>query len=279
VFLVAAALLAGVAAAAANDAPTGRVAFERRDGLYVETIGGTVTKIRGTKPGDGDPQYSPDGRSIAFDRPEPNAAPGEDGIPRDVWVMAADGSGRRQLTTSRADDGWPRWSPGGRSLAFYSYRREGGAYVLDVARHAAREVAPYGWLPDWTPDGRIVYSDPLRRIVTVSSYGRDPRLLAHQPGDAGEVHFSPDGGSLVYVEYEGSAMKVANADGSDARVLAEADQPDDASWSPDGSWIVYDAGDEDYADQFAIHPDGTGRTKINAVAHVCCASWAPPSTP
>ena len=44
---------------------------------------------------------------------------------------------------------------------------------------------------------------------------------------------------------------VANADGSDARVLIRGDQIDFPRWSPDGSRIVYTDGGRDYVVEVA----------------------------
>jgi hypothetical protein len=60
------------------------------------------------------PALSPDGRHIAFmARSEGNW---------DIYVINADGSGRRRLTTDPARDGLPAWSPDGRAIAFVSNR-------------------------------------------------------------------------------------------------------------------------------------------------------------
>ncbi len=47
---------------------------------------------------------------------------------------------------------------------------------------------------------------------------------------------------------------------------------------PDGTWIVYDVVRTDMPrhDLFLIHPDGTGRHKVESVdSGVCCAVWSP----
>jgi hypothetical protein len=58
-----------------------------------------------------------------------------DGDQSDLYLLNADGSGRRRLTTARGNDFTPAWSPDGTQIAFRSNRdRE---HPLDPNDHAA----------------------------------------------------------------------------------------------------------------------------------------------
>lgn len=97
---------------AASDAADG----DRRR-IYAVAVDGSGLRPL-TSPGDAaNPSWAPDGRRIVFD-----ASPeGKDDSSRgqwELWVMNADGSGRRQLTTNTVNDWGPAWSRDGRAVAF-----------------------------------------------------------------------------------------------------------------------------------------------------------------
>jgi Ca2+-binding RTX toxin-like protein len=67
------------------------------------------------------PSWSPDGRQIAF-AGFWNTCHASSGGGGEIWVMNADGSGKRQLMEDTFVDRQPAWSPDGQSIAFVSDR-------------------------------------------------------------------------------------------------------------------------------------------------------------
>jgi len=61
--------------------------------------------------------FSPDGRHIAYDLPSPTGSRG-----RDIFLLAADGSGEVPLVEHPADDSLLGWAPDGRTILFTSDR-------------------------------------------------------------------------------------------------------------------------------------------------------------
>jgi dipeptidyl aminopeptidase/acylaminoacyl peptidase len=86
------------------------------------------------------PAVSPDGESVAFVLRETDMEANRGRT--DIWVMGADGSDARRLTTDPAGDFSPVWAPDGRSLYFLSTRTESSqVWRLDMAGGEAQPVS------------------------------------------------------------------------------------------------------------------------------------------
>jgi len=93
------------------------IAYVRGGDIYV-SAGATETRLT-SGGGHARPRWSPDGTQLAF------LKAGQ------LWVMRADGSAKRRLTT-RAAAG-PSWAPDGKSIAFASLSCSGGPGVYRIA--------------------------------------------------------------------------------------------------------------------------------------------------
>ena len=198
---------------------------------------------------------SPDGSEVAY-------YSGEDGSAQ-VFVANLDGTDVRQITSNGSArliwSGSPGWSPDGTKIAYVGHptddTRKG--FVIDLASGVAtqvtfdaEEVESVQFSPDGSSilytasdlpngvGGRAIRIVPVTGVQASTLEARDRTWDGWQvPADA---QLSPDGSLLSYICAPGPAVCLANADGSDTRVLASADDAImSARWSPDGTRIAY----------------------------------------
>src|SRR5262245_24310416 len=98
---------------------------DKREHLWIVDVAtGAATQVTsGDGWNDADPQWSPDGRRIAFvsDRSGHEFDESND---TDIWVMNADGGGLAKISDHNTEDASPRWSPDGQTIAFVTTIRD-----------------------------------------------------------------------------------------------------------------------------------------------------------
>jgi Tol biopolymer transport system component len=144
------------------------------------------------------PQYSPDGRRIAFG----SDRSGDLGL----WTCDAEGENCRQLTSfGGSQGGSPRWSPDGRWLAFDS-REEGKSqiYVIPAGGGAKRRLTSGNAdnaVPSWSRDQRWIYFASDRsgqwRVWKAPAGGGEAVQVTHTAG--GAAFESTDGKYLYFI--------------------------------------------------------------------------------
>lgn len=162
--------VAGVGSFPTIAGPKNRLVFSRRFfdmNILALEEGQPPRPIAASTLADYDPQFSPDGRRIAF-------VTDRSGRGSEIWTANADGSGLVSLTRGEhAPEGGPSWSPDGRQIAYDGFGADGRphVYVIDAAGGPSRELAagPFAdYIPNWSRDGRWIYfgSDRTGRLET-----------------------------------------------------------------------------------------------------------------
>jgi Tol biopolymer transport system component len=238
--------------------------------VYVLGSGGSVTRLSdrlADQDWDGYPDWSPDGKRIAFNR-FPGSPRGTDS---EIYVMASDGSGNYNFSAAAGCDLEPAWSPDGTAVAFHGSRGQQGIQVRAVDRR--EEVALTSGndhFPAWSPDGtRIAYArypgsesetpsgDAEIWIVNLGD-GQIVRLATH----AEFPSWSPDGSQITFASFDADPdIYVINADGTNLRRLTNSPGLNtDPDWG--GTQIVFTSERDGNAELYVMSADGSGQTRL-----------------
>lgn len=268
-------------AATARPPKSDNIFIARADGSWIRR----VTRRPG---GNSDPDWSPDGKQIAF-RSE---APGPDGEQRGaVWVVDADGSNLYSLSrrAGMAYGAVPSWSPDGKRIAISGFRREGeasGIYTVGLDGSDLKRLTPAGreaQYPAWSPDGRRIAYTLVDGggfdLYVMNADGSGQRRLTSTPDVENWAMWSPDSEQIAFhVEGERASVEVMNADGSGRHRIANtrgAGVP--GNWAP-GSWLILACPLRGPSDSFgvcAVRPDGTGFARLLGGREANFPAWRP----
>lgn len=178
-----------------------------------------------------DPQWSPDGKRIAFVTYENPLWPS----PRKIYVMNDDGSHIKILSEKGSDEGNLRWSPDGDSIIFRKYGRynivnSDGSNLEELIVKEKKMKKKRCYL---SPDLKKVAVIEKRGILfctypevwVMNIDGSDRRRIFYRPKSIiAYANWSPDGKKIAilsYLSYKSSPeICVVNSDGSNLKVLA-----------------------------------------------------------
>jgi dipeptidyl aminopeptidase/acylaminoacyl peptidase len=127
-------------------------------------------------------------------------------------------------------------------------------------------ISPFPILPK--ENGLLAYADGSWLYTVPASDGGDISRIPGIPNGAWLPAWSPDGTKLAVAVFPRQGPReiwIVNADGSNARKLAEADNVSQPDWSPDGSMIVYAADTGEGSAIHVIKADGTDDRKVGEV--------------
>jgi Tol biopolymer transport system component len=197
--------------------------------------------------GDVNPDSSPDGTWVAFSTW---------GEKEDLFIVRPDGSDLRQLTDDIFKDRFPRWSPDGKRILFYSNRS--GNWDIWTVNANGGELTQITDTPDrdetqsdWSPDGtKVVFGDDggvYTLNLTVDVEQRVPEILQKlsEAGWVGSVPaWSPDGRRVAVIcNAAGSPRsEIVAYDLATKKIEILADFGKRPVWLNDSRRLLYDTG-------------------------------------
>ena len=260
---------------------SGQIAFASdRNGMpqifIINTDGSDLQQVSNMPGGACQPDWSPNGLQIVFISPCParqNDHPGAN-----LYVINVDGEGLVELPPIDGGAFDPAWSPDGIRIAFTSLQHGlAQIYILNMndymvaplTKSSADVLRPdSSRQPVWSPNGKqIVYTGHslltnALQIWVMSDMGQGQTLLVNRGPTNWDFlpNWSPDGKTILFNETTGpQALGWLMVFDYEKRQTAEAvhlrpgSYGNHGSYSPDGSWVVYESLDTSSANSYKYH--------------------------
>jgi acylaminoacyl-peptidase len=206
----------------------------------------------------GQPQISPDGKRVIYVRSFADVF--TDQFHSNLWIIDADGSGHRPLTTGNRNDSSPRWSPDGARVAYISPgERAPQLFVRWLDSGQTARLTNLAFPPErlaWSPDGRW--------IAFTTFVPTEPPAVAELPEPPEGAEWA-EGATVIdrliyrfdqygYLKPGFVHLFVVPAEGGTPRQISSGDfqhggptaaYAGDPVWTPDGKHILLSAARRD----------------------------------
>lgn len=255
--------------------------------IYISNLDGTdLTPLTNIVDGACQPSWSPDGSQLVFISPCLARGDVAENTYKDssLYVMNADGSGQKPLTTVPGSDFDPDWSPDGKHVVFTSLRDgKKDIYILTLESGAITRITTVNGdvqensQPSWSPFGnQIVYTVKrvnAYQVWAMSDTGQGNVQIARSGQQFWDYlpTWTPDGSTILFSQRDAGApsrpwLMAIKYEDRESKEPTRVDLPrpiEDVEFSPDGLWIVFEGMDNNgNRDIYFMTASGGSRTRF-----------------
>ena len=227
---------------------------EYRSAIWIAPVdGGEAQRFTSITANASSPEWSPDGRWLAFVSERESEATGKDakkqgkGKPQ-IWVLPVTGGEARQLTFMEHGASSPVWSPDSKHLLFNAQVGPADEETEEDKPLPKVRVINQLW---YKLDGVGFIYERRSHLFITSINGGTPQQLTDGDWDDGDAAWSPDGTQIVFASNHAEdrwrilgadlyTLQIKDGTAGELRCLTDSTLAcGSPSWSPDGKTIAF----------------------------------------
>ncbi len=232
------------------------------------------------------PTWSPDSQSIAF--VSYTGVPGQNPTSMSLFTARKDGTHLTPAITSTDPLVFWYWAPDSKRVGFISNLANSNlSFQVVSADGATKQLvdagSPYYW--SWSPDGQTVLAHNGTHLSLLQvGQNVNEQALNFQPAEFKAPAFSPDGKQMLVAGADSNgntALLLADAQGQNAKPLAQYTGNIAFVWSPDGKRVAYLQSDSSApgstGHMVVVDPTGKSKPVELSGSDVFAFFWSPDS--